>query len=247
MILDFISETTSTNSALRQMVTDRLSEHGNLPRVWALCAGYQSAGRGAGTNTWYSSKDQNILLSICFQPDLLAADQFLFNIYFSLATHKFISRYIHDVKIKWPNDMYVGDEKIAGILIEHNITAGKVSYSIAGIGIDVNEESFPKEIPNPTSFFIKTSRKFDCRKLTEEFVGILEEDLHLLRTENAVSLFSDYKKNLYRIGETHEFESQGVRFSGIIRDVDRFGRVMIEKRPEGVVEAFEYKQVRYVL
>ena len=129
-----------------------------FPDLYAVYADFQTAGRGAGTNRWHSSRGRNILTSIYFETGLDAADQFVFNLWFATATRRFLAKYVPEVLIKWPNDMYVRDRKLAGDLTEHSVSGGRLDFTVAGIGIDVNEEEFPDWIPNPTSLFLETGQ-----------------------------------------------------------------------------------------
>lgn len=80
---------------------------------------------------------------------MAAADQFVFNLWFATSTRVFLSKHVPEVLIKWPNDMYVHDHKLAGDLTEHSVSGGRLDFTVAGIGIDVNEERFRKRFPTP--------------------------------------------------------------------------------------------------
>ena len=216
-----------------------------VPDLLAVYADFQTAGRGAGTNTWHSSRGLNILASICFNTALAAADQFVFNLWFATSTRRFLAKYVPEVLIKWPNDMYVRDHKLAGDLTEHSVSGGQLDFTVAGIGINVNEELFPTEIPHPTSLFLETGQHYDIGTLMEEYLSVLRERRPLLDTDHAAELREEYLSHLYRLNESHPYIIHGQQITGIIRDIDRFGRLVLEL-PDGKQEAYGFKEVGYV-
>ena len=112
----------------------------------------QTSGRGQVNNTWESSYGDNLLMSIVLYPEFLhAGNQFLLSKFVSLAIVDFLSYYLENVTIKWPNDIYVGNKKIAGVLIENSLRGAFISSSVVGIGLNVNQTEFSSSIPNPTS------------------------------------------------------------------------------------------------
>ena len=154
--------------------------------------------------------------------------------------------YVPEILIKWPNDMYVHDRKLAGDLTEHSVSGGRLDFTVAGIGINVNEERFPESIPNPTSLFLETGQRHDVAALMEEYLGVLRERRPLLSLEHASALRNEYLSHLYRLNEPHPYLVQGQRIVGIIRDIDRFGRLVLEHE-DGSMEAYGFKEVEYVL
>ncbi len=222
-------------------------ERGNpLPDLTAIYTDFQTAGRGAGTNKWHSSRGLNILTSIYFETGLAAADQFVFNLWFATATRRFLAKYVPEVLIKWPNDMYVRDHKLAGDLTEHSLSGSRLDFTVAGIGIDVNEEEFPDWIPNPTSLFLETGQHYDVDALMDEYLAVLQERRPLLSTEHESALREEYLSHLYRRNEPHLYNIGGQQITAIIRDIDRFGRLVLEL-PDGNREAFGFKEVGYVV
>lgn len=216
-----------------------------VPDLYAVYADFQTAGRGAGTNSWHSTGGQNILTSICFDTGLAAADQFVFNLWFATSTRRFLAKYVPDVLIKWPNDMYVHDRKLAGDLTEHSVSGGCLDFTVAGIGINVNEERFPETVPNPTSLLLETGRRYDIDSLVDEYLGVLRERRPSLTVDHIAELREEYLSHLYRLNEPRPYLVNGERITGIIRDIDRFGRLVLEHE-DGSRQAYEYKQIAYV-
>ena len=236
----------STNSMLMQMAREHRRNGAPLPDLYALYTDFQRAGRGAGTNTWHSTRGLNILTSIYFETGLAATDQFVFNLWFATATRRFLAKYVPDLLIKWPNDLYVHDRKLAGDLTEHSVCGNRLDFTVAGIGININEEEFPSAIPNPTSLLLETGRRYEVDALLDEYLNVLQERRPLLTLDHAQELRDDYLSHLYRLNEPHLYLIGGQRITATIRDIDRFGRLVLEL-PEGKLEAFGFKEVGYVV
>lgn len=142
------AEAASTNSLLASMVTD-------MPHATVVSAHAQTAGRGQRGNHWEAAPGLNITLSALFRPvSLHARSQFVISEIVALAVVQTVNRFLHGVcsaQVKWPNDIYVDNRKICGILIENSLCGNNVAYSIAGIGLNVNQQQFLSDAPNPVS------------------------------------------------------------------------------------------------
>src|SRR5690554_1314415 len=131
-----MDETSSTNSELKQ-----LQQKKRLPEGSIVVADYQTQGRGQAGNTWFSDKGCNLLFSFLVYPKFIAANrQFILSRIVSLAIKKVLDRYFDDITIKWPNDIYWKNKKIAGMLIENTLMGQKINSSIIGIGLNVNQD-----------------------------------------------------------------------------------------------------------
>ena len=239
-------ETNSTNAWLMAKVREMRAMGKPVPDLFAVYADFQTAGRGAGTNTWHSTRGLNILTSICFDTGLAATDQFVFNLWFATSTRYFLAKYIPEVLIKWPNDMYVHDRKLAGDLTEHSVSGSRLDFTIAGIGIDVNEKEFPEKIPNPTSLYLETGIEFDVETLMDEYLATLRECRPLLSIDHTAELRNEYLSHLYRLNEPHPYLINGQKIEGTIRDIDKFGQLVLEL-PDGSRKAYGFKEVGYVV
>lgn len=125
--------------------------------VWA--AEFQTAGRGQRGNTWESAVGENLTFSILFKPsNFLSTRQFELSQVVALGVVGYLATHGIEAKIKWPNDIYVGDKKICGILIENVLSGATLSVCIAGIGINLNQKIFRSDAPNPTSVLIELER-----------------------------------------------------------------------------------------
>ncbi len=178
-------------------------------------AEYQTNGRGQRGNKWESSTGKNLTFSILLKPTFLtAAQQFAISEVISLGICKYLCLKGLQPKIKWPNDIYINDKKICGILIEHSISGANLAVSICGIGLNLNQTQFSKDAPNPTSVAIELKTdSFPKNKemdLRNELNILLEEILDTYKNlkEGTVSLeqlHSEYINHLYRYNQEHSF------------------------------------------
>ena len=221
----FIDTTDSTNKKLKEL----LAENAELPNYFCVVADYQSAGRGQGSNRWQSDRGQNILASLLFKPSYPPAHQFVLNQCFALSVRELLSKFVDGVKIKWPNDIYVGYEKIAGILIEHCIEGEHIKNTIAGVGININQTDFDKDIPNPTSLKILTGQEYDVRKLTLELVDFCQQ-YHCSENTDYHKVSQEYLDNLLLYQEYAWYEMDGKMIEAEITGTDEFGRLLLKDR-----------------
>ena len=148
----------STNSELRQRMS-------GLENLSVVAARTQTAGRGQGAHTWHASPGQNLTFSILYRFEgacaLAAADTLLITQVTTLALRDYLLEAGVQARIKWPNDIWVGERKICGILIENTLEGAAVRASIVGIGFNLNETGWPEELPNPVSLYELTGRRYD--------------------------------------------------------------------------------------
>ena len=226
-----IEETDSTNRWLKA--------HGEGKMV--VVADYQTAGKGCGTNSWESERGKNLTFSMLIHPtDIPASQQFRITEVVSVALCEVLEQYIGDVSIKWPNDIYMGDKKICGVLIENRLQGNVIVDSIIGIGLNVNQTEFVSDAPNPVSLRQLLGREIDREALLHDF----------LETFAAVSLsettYSAYRNKLFRLGKQAVFSDETGRFEGTIQDVETDGRLLI-KDLSGQARRYAFKEVQFVI
>lgn len=226
-----ICETDSTNRWLR--------EHGKGEMV--VWADYQTAGRGCGTNTWESERGQNLLFSLMIHPQgIAAAQQFLISMAIAVALVRMLSLYIkRGVSIKWPNDIYVDDRKICGILIENRLSGTQIRESIVGVGLNLNQTLFLSDAPNPVSLRMLTGEAADretCLRQTLEAFSL-----------NALSKQADcYREHLYRREGFHAYHDNEGYFEAEIAGVEDDGHLLLRDR-DGRQRCYAFKEVRFVV
>lgn len=222
--IDKVSETLSTNELLKS-----LADREPLPEGYTVVAVAQTAGRGQIGASWESQPGQNLTFSVLLRPDFLKADRmFMISKVVSLAIADYLQSTGGIFKIKWPNDIYHFDSKICGTLIENQLMGDHIVYSIVGIGLNVNQEAFISDAPNPVSMFNIFDKKFD---LTEELPKLLQQIglwYQMLADGWEDKINETYLERLYRRGEQHEFvTSGGERFVGRIKAVEPNGRLIV--------------------
>lgn len=164
----------------------------------------------------------------------------------ALAVTDFLSGYSEkQVRVKWPNDIYIEGRKVAGILIQNTLAGPRFQSSVIGIGVNVNQEAFSETLPNPTSLKRETGREHDLDALVSTLCQCLEARYLQLKGRQEDRLKSDYREALYRYGQSTEFHpAEGEAFCGYIRGVSEDGRLLVQKE-SGQLEAFDMQRIRY--
>ncbi len=189
----------------------------------------QTNGKGQFTKNWMSEPGKNLTVSLLFYPKWLAVtDQFMLNQALTNGVHQFITSILmNHVSIKWPNDIYYKNDKIAGILIENTISGNSLNSVIVGIGINVNQTDFDKEIPNATSLCKITDQQYDLMLLLPLLCKYLEAAY--LKLKSGYNPINDYTNYLYKRDEVCTFILQnGAKMSGKILGVSRIGQLIVK-------------------
>ena len=239
--LIFCRDIDSTNThALRLLQTESLGE-GTI-----IYTNHQSSGRGQQGNKWVSEDGKNLLFSIVLFPDMIGPEeQFIISVFISLGICDFLEKHIPGCKIKWPNDIYAGNDKIAGILIENSITGKRITHSIAGIGLNVNQLIFPDFFPSPVSLKKLTGKDHDLDLCLKQISVCLDKRYKELLSGHYAELRNEYTSSLYRMGEWHDFNTGSGPLSGRIISVTDSGCLLIEDRRKHINE-FKFKEVEFI-
>ena len=185
------AETTNSTNLLLNDIIEKNSER-SLPDFFCVVTDFQTAGKGQGNKTWLSNKGENILASFYFQPVISPPQQIYFNYFFALTIRKTLSLFANNVMIKKPNDIWVNDKKIAGILIEHHIEGEKLKYTVAGVGININQTLFDETLPNPTSLKLLTGKNLSREQILQEIVKTGNKYYTKLQNGAFLELKSEY-------------------------------------------------------
>ena len=251
----------STNSEAKR----RLSDIDNLSVLSSLS---QSEGRGQKGNKWSSIPGENLTFSIVLKFDkpatdnsgafqILAKDQFVLTEITSLSIVEFLSRHGITAQIKWPNDIYVGDKKICGVLIENSLRGAHLSSSIIGIGLNINQRNFDVNLPNPTSMALETGLQEDIKGGLEEFMDIFQQTLFAALSSDH-NLRESYLSHLWRRNISAQYidlsahpspegQHPGREFTGIIRNLSPIGQLLLEDTEKGDLKEFAFKEISYIL
>ncbi len=249
-----LEETDSTNSYLTRIASEK-----DLPEGTVAVARAQEQGKGQRGTRWESDRDKNLTLSILLKPRFLKPDeQFMLSKAVALGVREFIyhsaspfprlsvSTKEADGKIciKWPNDIYIGSKKIAGILIENSVNGNSLSQSVAGIGININQEHFSAALPNPTSLKVVAGKEFDLEECLEGVCSCIEGRYLLLRQNDFSKIDSEYLRNLYRFGEWAKYKHKDKELNAKITGVTKAGKLILETETKEMLEC-EMKEVKF--
>ena len=232
----------STNNYAKELLAKEKPMEGTI-----IVAQEQHSGRGQMGNAWKTEAGKNLTLSVILYPEFLDADkQFYLNMAISLAVKDFCESVLADeIKIKWSNDIYHLDNKLAGILIENTISGTRISSSVIGIGINVNQQEFDSSLANPISLFQISNMEYNMETLVELLCSFIEKYYLQLRQLHFNFLEKGYTVALYRYQQTHEFKKGEQVFRGEINGVAKDGKLIIHSG--GKEMRFGFKEVEFVI
>lgn len=237
-----IPSTDSTNSWVA-------ANRDSLPMPVLVYTRWQRAGRGQRGNSWESEPGKNLLASALFRPaGVEPRAQFCVSEAVALAVTDLLDHYGVEAKVKWPNDIYVDDRKICGILIENAVMPGEILRSIAGIGINLNQERFLSDAPNPVSLTQITGEIYSVPVAAKLLAAALERRLEMIEGERE-ELHREYMSRLWRgDGEAYLFYDRlrDERIMARIADVAPDGILTLESEDAGL-RSFAFKEVEFLL
>lgn len=231
------------------------AEHGTV-----VYTDRQTAGRGQRGNSWESEPFKNVTMSILLRPENVAPNQqFWLSEISALAVERVLSKYIGNVSIKWPNDIYYKDFKICGMLIEHSLSGGKINYTIPGIGINVNQRVFLSDAPNPISLVNVLGHEVPTSEILD---GLVDEILTMCDQlpEKAEEIHREFLSKLYRRDGFHEYQStiRSASADGlsVLEEGEHFQARIVNVHPDGMLDlmtteghihTFAFKEVAFIL
>lgn len=265
-----VERTESTNTLMKELLAKGEWPEGER----FLYTGFQTAGRGQAGNGWESEEGKNLLCSILMPP---RTNIFDLNVIVSVAVYRTAQAvlqqcgltatrsYSNAISIKWPNDIYWQDKKVAGILIENAIIGNEVKYSIAGIGLNVNQTTFVSNAPNPVSLKLITGAETNIDALMQALMTQIEA----AEAMSEEQVWTYYREHLYRkegfwrfierevsLAPTMNYspsleERDGERFDkspflARIADILPDGEIVLQDQ-QGKERKYHFKQVRYVI
>jgi len=205
----------------------------------------QTAGRGQRGNVWHAEPGKNLTFSIILKPNFLSIqNQFYLNVFSSLAIRDYLLDHGCDqVSIKWPNDIYIGNKKVCGMLIENQLLGNQIAATVLGIGLNINQQSF--SLSTATSLALDRHQTFDLAVELEALLHFIESRYLQLRQGSLATLMLEYQNSLYWINEKHTFENSTFsEFAGTIMGVDGSGHLRLEVEGDEVL--FKMKELVYV-
>lgn len=241
-----LESTDSTNSYAAELLRKN-----NLPEGSVINCFNQTNGRGQRGNSWESEPNKNATLSIILYPTFLSADkQFLLTKIISLAVTDLMTEIIKlsdnepQVRIKWPNDIYVNDKKIAGILIENILSGNTIKSTILGIGININQTVF-NSITNATSLALIAGKTFDLMEIIGKLCEYAEARYLQLKANRLESIDTEYLQRLYQLNEWKNYSSSNEIFEGRIINVSKDGKLKIELKSK-IIREFSLKEIKFI-
>lgn len=235
-----ISEINSTNVYSSELLKNQTVKDDTIVYTFI-----QTDGKGLGNNKWLSKPFQNILMSIITFPYIQVTDYFKLNLIVSLAVIDYLKLLGVKAKIKWPNDIYVNDKKICGILIENSISGNLISSSIVGIGLNVNQIYFDKSIPNPVSLKLITGIHYNIKEQIKVIGEVVLQKIKENKNVDFKILKKEYLKVLYLYDEYADFCDINKKFKAKIIDIENSGHIVIEKF-DGEVTKYFFKEVKFL-
>lgn len=234
----------STNSYASEMLRQIELSEGSLIYTFE-----QLSGRGQRGNAWESEPNKNVALSLVLYPKFLTVEkQFLLTKIISLAVADLMAEMLGDsinpkkISIKWPNDIYVNDKKIAGILIENTLKEASIQSSVVGIGINVNQRDFYSS--NAISLVMLTDKEFKLMDVMERLCEFLEARYLQLKASKVKSIENAYLERLHRFEEWSNYRSEDVIFEGKVKGVSKTGKLQLEIR-SGEIKEFDLKEITF--
>ncbi|MBT3384227.1 MAG: biotin--[acetyl-CoA-carboxylase] ligase [Prolixibacteraceae bacterium] len=237
-----LNEVESTNNYANHLILSKAAEEGTV-----VLARYQKQGRGQQNNQWESEPGKNLLASIVLFPRFLqAGKQFLISKVISLALVDFLKNELEGVSIKWPNDLYVYDKKVAGILIENSVKGDFLYSVIVGIGLNLNQLKFNSDAPNPVSLKYYTGKDYS----DEQVATVLTENIFKWYEKLELGKFDEidnrYFSNLFRRNKWTWFKKDDQKFEARISGIGEFGQLLLEDRI-GNINSYLFKEVEFVI
>ncbi|WP_231496790.1 biotin--[acetyl-CoA-carboxylase] ligase [Prevotella sp. 10(H)] len=237
-----IKETDSTNNCLKELLLQEKLEEGTV-----IYADFQTSGKGQRGNGWESERSKNLLFSIVFYPDTIkASEQFIISQFVSLGVAECLQKYTKDISIKWPNDIYWQEKKICGILIENTLLGEYIGQSVVGIGININQEEFVSNAPNPVSLKQITGTDFDLEIILENVRDKIFHYYREVKDRKISDVIDKYKKLLFRRKGYYLYNDGTHDFKARILDVQSDGMLVLETE-DGTINKFAFKEVKYIL
>ena len=206
----------------------------------------QYAGRGQQNNRWHSEPNKNLTFSLLLRPSFLpVAQQFDLTRAISLGIIEALEPFLgDDLKIKWPNDIYYGDKKLGGILIENILQGNQIKNSVIGIGLNVNQEVFPLEVPKAVSIKQILHRDYDLSFILSEICKNVEAAYLSLKSNRFEDVRNAYMARLYWLNENKMFKAKGVEFEGKITTVKENGLLVVNTGPE--TSEYNQKEIEFL-
>jgi BirA family biotin operon repressor/biotin-[acetyl-CoA-carboxylase] ligase len=247
MEISFISREVvkSTNDEALIRIAANLATEGEL-----ICANLQEQGRGQGGNCWESEAGKNLLCSLILTPhQVVPAKQFILTQVVSLGVLHAIELWVTNeiCKVKWPNDLYINDKKVGGILFQNIIKGHILDFAVAGIGVNVNQEFFGEDLPNAGSLKNFCGMEIPLTQFRNQVAQSIDQTYQLTYSKAGIQqINTQYLNKLYRINQWNNYRVSEREFIGMVVGIDEFGRLAV-KNQDGQVRCHLFKEIEFVV
>jgi len=240
--IETVQKVGSTNLLMRDREQSGRLKHGDVLR-----AIFQNEGLGQSGNMWESETGKNLTFSMFLETNFIKAeDVFILNKIISLALWTYLNdRNVQELKIKWPNDIYVGENKIAGILTQNSFLGDEFEHSMVGIGININQINFLSDAPNPTSLKKLLGLEFNLEVELDKILSSIQYYFNRAWNGEYSFLNETYIKHLYGYGKMLHYKDKLSSFVGMIIGVDEYGHLLIEKENKRVY-SYDMKEIIFL-
>ena len=249
----YIKQTYSTSTLLRELYTEE------LPHLYTIRTDFQTAGRGQAGNSWESEEGKNLLFSALLRyNNIRAIEQWRLSMLVAVALWEVLANYLpqEQLSIKWPNDIYFGDKKLVGILIENSLAGQYIGYSIAGIGLNINQTEWRSNAPNPISMKQITGQEYKAEELMNEWVHAMAN----WEAQSTEAIQKTYLQHLYRREGWHTYVEREVSvaptaiaqsgiegaFLAMFAGITPQGELIL-RTTNNEEKTYHFKQIRFVL
>ena len=238
-----LNETHSTNSYLRELIMREKEQ----PEGTVVITDYQTAGRGQKGNSWESERGKNLTFSILLHPNHIPpGKQFILSQLISIAIVGVLKKYDRHFTIKWPNDIYWKEKKIAGMLIEVDLTGSSLSNAIIGIGININQRHFKSDAPNPVSLTQITGIEHNLSELLEKILDRIVDEYNKYTPDNEEEIRQKYMALLFRNKGVYPYLYGEEIFNASIEGIEPNGQLILKKE-NGSIHTFAFKEISFVI
>lgn len=245
--------TDSTNNYAKQMsignvdANDATNTGVDADEMTIITAQYQDSGRGQGTNRWESEAGKNLLFSVALYPKtVVARQQYILSMAGALAVKAALNKYTSHISLKWPNDVYWRDRKISGTLIETSLSGQTIRRCIYGVGININQEVFVSDAPNPVSLRQIIGHDTPPDEVLEQVLQHFEHFYHLITEGHDNQVIEQYRQALYRKEGLWPYRDAQGPFMARIKDVMPTGQLILTDAA-GHDRTYAFKEVRFVI
>lgn len=230
----------STNDYAKKLIKESTVKEGTV-----ILTDFQTKGKGQKGGYWESEKGKNLTLSIVINPAFLQVQkQFYLSMSISIGIVGFLSYLSLNSKIKWPNDIYIHNRKVGGILIENAIKNNAIASSVIGIGINLNQTEFKSNAPNPTSVCLELKKAVEIKDSYRLLIQYLNKWINLLYSARYSKIKSAYQRHLFLRNKKTFFTDKNGKFKGRIVNVEESGMILI-KTGANEIKKYNFKEVSF--